>query len=167
MFKSNLDIKALAAVTALSLVMAAASAGAFAAGGPRAAGAQRAAAPRAAAQRNMGEANRPVTRTTVRTRTDNGFTVHTTATNPQGETATRDMTVARDPEAGTRTRTSSFTNFQGQSGSSQSVTTRTDTGSVTATTATRPNGETVERTVTRTCDKAAKSCTKTVDNHGN
>jgi hypothetical protein len=42
--------------------------------------------------------------------------------------------------------------------------TRTDNGSVTSSTTTGPNGNSAERTVTRNCDKAAKTCTTTVDN---
>jgi hypothetical protein len=42
--------------------------------------------------------------------------------------------------------------------------TRTDNGSVTSSTTTLPNGNTVGHAFTRTCDQAAKTCTTTVDN---
>jgi hypothetical protein len=41
--------------------------------------------------------------------------------------------------------------------------TRTDNGSVTSTTTTLRNGNTVGRTVAQTCDKAARTCTTAVD----
>jgi hypothetical protein len=165
-------------MTALVAAMVTASIDVLAAGPQRGQGMQR---PRPAAV---------VTRETTRTRTDNGFTSHTTATNSQGQTATRDVSVVRDPAAGTITRNSESTGFNGRSRSAESVTTRTDdgftrsgsitngngqtvtrdvthtrtdNGSVTTSTVTTPNGNTVERTVTRTCDKEAKSCTTTVE----
>lgn len=168
-----------AVMTALAAVMTMASIDVLAAGPQRGQGMQR---PRPAGV---------VTRETTRTRTDNGFTSHTTATNSQGQTATRDASVVRDANAGTVTRSSESTGFNGRSRSAESVTTRTDdgftrsgsitngngqtvtrdvvhtrtdNGSVTSSTTTGPNGNSVERTVTRNCDKAAKSCTTTVEN---
>lgn len=44
------------------------------------------------------------TRTDVTRRTENGYTRNSTATGPQGGTATRDVTAVRDPASGTWTR---------------------------------------------------------------
>lgn len=148
---SNSTFSKVAAMTALAAVMVTASIDAIAAGPQRGQGMQR---PRPAGV---------VTRETTRTRTDNGFTSHTTATNARGQTATRDVSVVRDPAAGTITRNSESTGFNGQTVTREVTHTRTDNGSVTSSTVTTPNGNTVERTVTRTCDKAAKSCTTTVE----
>lgn len=176
---SKFTFSKVAAMSALAAVMVTASIDAIAAGPQRGQGMQR---PRPAGV---------VTRETTRTRTDNGFTSHTTATNSQGQTATRDASVVRDANAGTVTRSSESTGFNGRSRSAESVTTRTDdgftrsgsitngdgqtvtrdvvhtrtdNGSVTSSTTTGPNGNSVERTVTRNCDKAAKTCTTTVEN---
>lgn len=97
-------------------------------------------------------------------RTDNGWTSSRTLTNAAGETATRNTSVAIDKEAGTRTRESDLTTFDGRSASSTTVTTRTDDGFTRQTTGTGPNGQTFERSVTKDCDKAAGKCTTTVNN---
>lgn len=151
MSKSKIGFSGLVAASVLML--------AFTAGNASAAGAARAAAAH--------KSNNVVSRTTQRTRTDNGYTVHSTATNAQGQTATRDATVVRDRAAGTATRTASWTNFEGGQGSSTSTRTRTDNGSVTATTVNHANGSTTERTATRVCDKSAKSCTTTIERSHN
>ncbi|MEZ5459765.1 MAG: hypothetical protein R3E65_10815 [Steroidobacteraceae bacterium] len=106
----------------------------------------------------------PVTRTTETQRTDNGFVRNTTLTRPDGATATRNTTVTVDKEAGTRTRASEMTTFDGRNANSTTVTTRTENGFTRETSGTRPNGETFERSVTRECDRAAGKCTTTVDN---
>jgi hypothetical protein len=179
---SKFTFRKVAAMSALAAVMVTASIDVLAAGPQRGQGMQR---PRPAGV---------VTRETTRTRTDNGFTSHTTATNSQGQTATRDASVVRDANAGTITRSSESTGFGGRSRSAESVTTRTDNGftrsgsitngngqtvtrdvvhtrtdngSVTSSTTTGPNGNSVERTVTRNCDKAVKTCTTTVENERN
>lgn len=105
-----------------------------------------------------------VDRTT--TRTENGFTRSTVATNRQGETATRDMTLERDKEAGTVTRTANYTTFNGKDGSMTDVRTRTEDGYTRETTRNLPNGNVQTRSVDVSCDKDAKSCTKTVDRNG-
>jgi hypothetical protein len=103
---------------------------------------------------------------TVTTRTDSGFTRNTTATNRQGETATRNMTLTRDREAGTVSREASYTTFNGKEGSMSSNRTRTDDGYTRDVTRNLPNGEIRTRSVDVSCDKDAKSCTKTVDQNG-
>lgn len=100
------------------------------------------------------------------TRTENGFTRNTVATNRQGETATRDMTLVRDKEAGTVTRSANYTTFDGKEGSMTDVRTRTDDGYTRETTRNLPNGNVQTRSVDVSCDKDAKSCTKTVDRNG-
>ena len=102
----------------------------------------------------------------TRTRTDNGYVQNTTVTNAAGQTATRDVTVVRDHDAGTSTRTASYTTANGGTGSSTSTTTRTENGATRETTGTLPNGKTFERSAERTCDKASKTCTTTVENNG-
>ena len=98
----------------------------------------------------------------VRTRTDDGFTRSTTVTNGQGETATRDLTVARDKEAGTVTREAHYTTFDGRQGSMSDVVQRTDDGYTRDTSRTLPNGTTQTRNVDVSCDKDAATCIKQV-----
>jgi hypothetical protein len=105
-----------------------------------------------------------VDRTT--TRTEDGFTRNTVITNRQGETATRDMTLVRDKEAGTVSRSANYTTFNGKEGSMTDVRTRTDDGYTRETTRNLPNGNVQTRSVDVSCDKDAKSCTKTVDRNG-
>lgn len=100
-------------------------------------------------------------------RTEDGRTASRTLTNAEGETATRNTSVSNDREAGVRTRESEFTTFDGRSGSSSTTTTRTDTGFTRETNATLPNGQTIERSVTKDCDRAAGKCTTTVVNDRN
>lgn len=95
-------------------------------------------------------------------RTDDGHTASRTLTNAAGQTATRNTSVSNDREAGIRTRESGFTTFDGRSGSSSTTTTRTDTGFTRETNATLPNGQTIERSVTKECD--AGKCNTTVIN---
>jgi hypothetical protein len=103
---------------------------------------------------------------TVTTRTDNGFTRSTTATNAEGQTATRNVEVARDLEAGTSTRNVDYTTFDGRSGSVDSTATRTENGFRRETSGTLPNGESFSRSIVKECDKGAKSCATTVTNDG-
>lgn len=99
----------------------------------------------------------------VATKTDDGFTRNTTATNAQGETATRDLTVSHDREAGTTTRSANYTTFDGRSGSKSDVIQRTDDGYARDTSRTLPNGETHTRDVDVSCDQDARSCVKQVE----
>ena len=98
----------------------------------------------------------------VRTRTDDGFTRSTTVTNGQGETATRDLSVARDKEAGTVTREANYTTIDGRQGSMSDVVQRTDDGYTRDTSRTLPNGTTQTRNVDVSCDKDAATCIKQV-----
>jgi len=99
----------------------------------------------------------------VGTKTEDGFTRSTTATNAQGETATRDLTVSRDKETGTTTREASYTTFDGRTGSMSDVIQRTDDGYTRNTSRTLPNGETHTRSVDVSCDKDAHNCVKQVE----
>ena len=100
-------------------------------------------------------------------RTEDGHTASRTLTNAAGETATRNTSVSNDRDAGVRTRESGFTTFDGRSGSSSTTTTRTDTGFTRESSATLPNGQTIERSVTKDCDREAGKCTTTVVNDRN
>ena len=108
-------------------------------------------------------ANTAQRRFSVRTRTDDGFTRSTTVTNAQGETATRDLTVARDKEAGTVTREANYTTFDGREGSMSDVIQRTEDGYTRDTSRTLPNGTTHTRDVDVSCDKDAAKCVKQVE----
>jgi len=99
----------------------------------------------------------------VRTRTDDGFTRSTTVTNGQGETATRDLSVARDKEAGTVTREANYTTFDGRQGSMSDVVQRTDDGYTRDTARMLPDGTTQTRNVEVSCDKDAARCVKQVE----
>lgn len=99
----------------------------------------------------------------VRTRTEDGFTRNSTATNANGETATRDLTVSRDKEAGTVTRQSNYSTFDGREGSKSEVIQRTDDGYTRDTVRTLPNGGTHERSVDVSCDQDARKCVKQVE----
>ena len=98
----------------------------------------------------------------VRTKTDDGFTRSTTVTNAQGETATRDVTVTRDQDAGTITRDANATTFDGRTTSTSDVKQRTEDGYSRDTTHTRADGSTHTRSVDVTCDQDTGKCDKQV-----
>jgi hypothetical protein len=98
----------------------------------------------------------------VRTKTDEGFARPTTATNAQGEIATRDVTVARDKDAGRITRDANATTFDGRTASTSDVKQRTDDGFTRDTTHTRTDGSTHTRAVDITCDEDTGKCDKQV-----
>jgi len=97
-------------------------------------------------------------------RTESGWTSSRTLTNAAGETATRNTSVSIDKDAGSRTRESEWTTFDGRNASSTTVTTRTENGFTRETSGTGPNGQSFERSVTKECDRAAGKCTTTVAN---
>jgi hypothetical protein len=97
------------------------------------------------------------------TKTDDGFNRSTTITNPQGETATRDLTVSRDKEAGTISRESNYTTFDGREGSKSDVIQRTEVGFSRDTTRTLANGETHTRSVDVACEKDVGKCVRQVE----
>jgi hypothetical protein len=125
-------------------------AGVDAVAGERSPGAQRA-MPRGDYQRH-----------TERARTENGHVRRDTWTGAGGRSATRDATVVRDREAGTRTREATTTLPGGRTRSTSDVTTRTDDGYVRETTLVKPNGATLERDVVATRDAETGRWTKDV-----
>jgi hypothetical protein len=98
----------------------------------------------------------------VAQRSDAGYTRDSTYTNTQGQSATRNAVVANDREAGTRSRDVTYTGVNGQVTTANTVTTRTDTGYVSETTVTAPNGESATRSATVSCERVAGKCTKDV-----
>jgi hypothetical protein len=98
----------------------------------------------------------------ITTRTDGGYSRSTTVTNANGETATRDMTVSRDKESDTVTRSANSTTFDGREGSMTDVIQRTDDGFSRDTTRNLPNGESHTRAVDVSCDGEGK-CVKRVE----
>jgi hypothetical protein len=99
----------------------------------------------------------------VRTKTEDGFSRSTTITNPQGETATRDLTVSRDKDAGMISRESEYTTFDGREGSKSDVIQRTEDGFSRDTTRTLPNGESHTRSVDVSCEKDVGKCVRQVE----
>jgi hypothetical protein len=179
MSNGKLKSVAVAAVGALVLMMGVSSNDAYARERP-------------AAAKKRPRANGTVTRTTEHQRTDTGRTRHDEWTGPNGNTATRDVVVVNDREAGTRSRDATITGPNGRTATHSTDWARTEDGRTrhdewtgpngnTATrdvevtrdreagvrtresTAVGPNGGTASRTATTTCDKAAKSCTTTVE----
>jgi hypothetical protein len=99
---------------------------------------------------------------TDQTVTQNGFTRDTSRTNPNGKTATRDMTVTNDAQTKTHTREVSGTTMSGKNYSSESVLQKTDSGYTRESTRTNPNGKTTSRDVDATIDKDNHSITKDI-----
>ncbi len=94
--------------------------------------------------------------------TANGIVRNTVTTNAQGETATRNMTLTRDKEAGTRTRIVEGTNFSGGNYSGQSVTQKTDDGISRESTFTNAQGKTISKSMDLAVDKEAGTVTKNI-----
>jgi len=97
------------------------------------------------------------------TKTDDGYTRTTTATGADGQTATRNLDVSRNPETGTINREANYSTSGGRSGSTSDVIQRTEDGYSRNTTHTTPNGESHTRSVDVSCDKDAQKCVKQVD----
>lgn len=106
--------------------------------------------------------DRIIKRQTEQQATDKGFKRNTTVTNDQGQTATRQVEVVNDKDAGVRTRTMTGTTFDGKTVSGQSVTTRTDDGFTRQDSFTGPNGQTSTRQVDVSRDAEAGTVTKNV-----
>ncbi len=100
--------------------------------------------------------------TTVSTKTEDGFSRDTTVTNAKGETATRNVDVSRDRDAGTSTRSVDYTGFDGKTSSVDSTRTRTENGFSVERDVVTPNGRTISHDVVKSCDKTAGGCTTTV-----
>ena len=103
-----------------------------------------------------------VNRESTKTKTDNGY-VHTlNKTDDKGATASRRTEVVRDKNAGTSTRTTSGSNFDGKTYSGESVTRKTDTGYTSQGHFTNSDGKVVDRSVNATIDKGANTVTKQI-----
>lgn len=89
-------------------------------------------------------------------------TTSTSVTRDDGRTATRQTTMVRDPEAGTRSVQSTATGFNGRTTQYSSEAQRTDDGYTRDVSRTLPNGQVNQRNIDVSCDAAAQSCTKTV-----
>lgn len=108
--------------------------------------------------------------TSVKQKTDTGFTKTNSVTNAAGATATREVTLVRDPETKTATKTISGTNFNGDAYSATDVKQKTDTGFTRESERTNAQGETISRSVVTTIDKDAGSIDKVIskiDKDGN
>ena len=104
-------------------------------------------------------------RSTSTQRTPTGRMSNSTVTRGDGKTATRDTVVVNDRAAGTRSVDSTATGFNGRSTTYSSDAQRTATGYTRDVTRTLPNGQVNQHGVDVACDKAARSCTKTVTGH--
>jgi len=165
MTAANFKLGALAAATALALVIGMPSAQADDSR-PRTRAAQAAQPAERHARPNLPRGDRTVH--VERQRTDNGHTSQRVVTGPNGRTASRDAVVQNDPQAGTRTRDVTYTGPNGNVRTVNDATQRTDDGYTRTTTATGPKG-TATREVTVSCDRSAGNCTKdvTVGTEGN
>jgi hypothetical protein len=99
----------------------------------------------------------------VSTKTDDGYTRETTATGANGQTATRNLDVSRNPETGTIHREANYSTSSGRTGSTSDVIQRTEDGYSRDTTHTTPDGRSHTRSVDVSCDKDANKCVKQVD----
>lgn len=103
-----------------------------------------------------------VNRESTKTKTDNGF-VHTlNKTDDKGATASRRTEVARDKDAGTRTRTTSGTTFEGKTYNGENVSHKTENGYASQGHFTNSDGKVVDRSVDATIDKEANIVTKQI-----
>lgn len=103
---------------------------------------------------------------TVTQRTDSGFTRGRIVTRPDGATATRDMTVVRDKDAGMRSVDVTRTGFDGRTSLYSSDTQRTEDGYEREVSQTLANGQVRTRSIDVSCDAASRTCTKTVEGGG-
>jgi hypothetical protein len=94
-------------------------------------------------------------------RTENGHTRSDRWQGQDGRTASRDVVVANDRDAGTRTRNAVWTGPEGQQTRVDTVTQRTDSGYTRDTIVTRPDGATATRNMTVARD--AEAGTRSVD----
>jgi len=98
---------------------------------------------------------------TTQTVNANGFTRNSTMTNSEGQTASKNLTVVNDQEAGVHTRTMTRTTFDGKTFGRTSTTQKTDTGFSSSSSFTTPEGKTGSREVVGVVDKEAGTITKT------
>jgi hypothetical protein len=98
----------------------------------------------------------------VTQRTDDGYTRNSTATNAQGQTATRNATVANDAATRTRSRNVTATGFNGGTRTVDDDLQRTDDGYSRQTTITHPDGNVSSRNVTAAYDSTNNVWSKDV-----
>ena len=98
----------------------------------------------------------------VTQRTDDGYTRNSTATNAQGQTATRSATVVNDAATRTRSRNVTATGFDGSTRTVDDELQRTDDGYTRQTTVTHPDGDVSSRSVTATYDATNNAWSKDV-----
>ncbi|HUL82338.1 MAG TPA: hypothetical protein VL131_09350, partial [Gammaproteobacteria bacterium] len=96
-------------------------------------------------------------------KTSDGYTRDSTFTGPNGKTATRDATVARDKDAGTVSRDVVETGPNGKTRTIDDKVERTADGYTRETVKTNPNGSSVTRDVTAAYDKDTKTFSKDVN----
>ncbi|MCX7065800.1 MAG: hypothetical protein NT024_14825, partial [Proteobacteria bacterium] len=93
---------------------------------------------------------------------DDGHTRSTVLTDAQGRTATREATVVKDADAGTRERDVTYTGRDGSVRTVDDDLTRTDDGYQRSTVVTGPNGAETTRHVDAVHDADVHSTVKTV-----
>ena len=103
-----------------------------------------------------------ISRQTVQTATETGFNRQSTRTNAEGQTATKEINVVNDKDAGTRSRTMTGTTFDGKSYGNTSITQKTDDGFSRKDSFTTPTGKTGSREVVGVVNKEDGTVTKTV-----
>lgn len=96
-------------------------------------------------------------------RTENGWRRSGSVATGDGRTATRETEVARDPEAGERTRRSMTTLPDGRTVTGDDVLRRTEDGYTRSTTVTGPDGATATRDVNGTYDPETGTWSRVVD----
>ncbi len=110
-----------------------------------------AAHPHAATRHHRGS----YTQATQRQRTATGHTSKSVRTDAQGRTSTRDVNVANDKAAGTRTKEVTYTGKNGGTGTVDTTTQRTADGHTSSTVITDAQGRTATREATVVNDSAA------------
>ena len=98
----------------------------------------------------------------MRTKAKVGFTRSTAATTEGGETATRDLAVARVMDVGAVTGESNYTSFDDREGSKSDVIQCTDDGFSRDTVRTLPDGRMHTRVVDVSCENDVGKCVKQV-----
>jgi len=105
---------------------------------------------------------RTFTRHTEQTVTDGGFERNSTMTNPEGKTATRSISGSYDKDSKTRTRSVEGTTFSGKTYSHETSTQRTENGYTRESEWTNPAGKSGSRSVMAEVDKEAGTMTKNI-----
>ena len=105
--------------------------------------------------------SRAVSRDISRAKTDTGFTRNSSATNAQGQVASRDMVVTRDAESQSRTRETTGQRFDGSNYSGSAVVQKTDTGYTRNATRTNAEGEVASRSTEVSRDLESQTLSRT------